>query len=154
VRYALFAQLAALLLLALAIPLAPRLQPAAGHRPEAGAAAHRAEYRTLAASPTGDGAVPAAGSLVQIHIVFAESTTEKQIRELLLRARARLVDGPSPLGTYTLEIPVAPAAPPSPPARTTEGPPDSLGIVLTYLRSRPQVRFAEPVAGSQVTGAP
>jgi hypothetical protein len=51
---------------------------------------------------------------------------------VLLPIGGRLAGGPSPLGAYTIELP--------------EGR-DPLPIVLQHLRSRPEVRFAEPVAG-------
>lgn len=145
VRIALAGQLAALLLLAAAFAFSQaRMAPPAGapqalRTPAAGAPA--ATYHTLSAPAGGDGA---AAPRPQIRVVFAEGATEKQIREVLLRARGRLVDGPSPLGTYILEIP-APAA---------GAPPDSLAIVLAYLRAQAIVRFAEPVAGSAAAQRP
>jgi hypothetical protein len=168
VRIALAGQLAALVLLSLAFAVGPA-RPLADRSSQARpGAAPAALYHTLSA-PTANAEATAARP--QIRVVFAETATEKQIREVLLRARGRLVDGPSPLGTYTLEIP-APAAPPPapPPAETgpagiagaaggaspgpnphdlsTDGAPDSLGIVLAYLRSRSIVHFAEPVAAT------
>jgi Putative zinc-finger len=163
VRWALAGQLAALILLATALAFGPaRRQPAL--------------YRTLsepspqAVSPTGTAATSATAAAPQIRVVFVEAATAKQMREVLLSTRGHLVDGPSPLGAYTLELPApAPAvatlpaggtaagtgdlapAPPAPRASPREAAPDSVGIVLAYLRSQPIVRFAEPVAG---TGAP
>ncbi|HEY6324575.1 MAG TPA: zf-HC2 domain-containing protein [Thermoanaerobaculia bacterium] len=164
VRWALAGQLAALILLATALAFGPaRRQPAL--------------YRTLsepsaqAASLAATAATSATAAAPQIRVVFVEAATAKQMREVLLSTRGHLVDGPSPLGAYTLELPVpAPAvaalpaggsrgawtgdlapAPPAPRASPREVAPDSVGIVLAYLRSQPIVRFAEPVAG---TGAP
>jgi hypothetical protein len=168
IRIALVGQLAALLLLAAALGFRPArlVEPARSAQalgtPVAGAPA--AAYHTLSASA---GDTDAAVSRPQIRVVFAEAATEKQIREVLLRARGRLVDGPSPLGTYILEIP-APAARgavdsgaqpgaagaepstlPAAHALPADGaPPDSLAIVLSYLRAQAIVRFAEPVAGT------
>jgi len=173
VRIVLAGQLAALLLLAVALAVrSPRLLPPAGptqafHLPVA--AAPPAVYHTLSAPSGGEAA---AASRPQIRVVFAETATEKQIREVLLRARGRLVDGPSPLGTYILEIPAAAAGGSAGGAAGTAGteasanparaaspygaPPDSLAIVLSYLRAQAIVRFAEPVAGASpaaVSGA-
>jgi len=157
VRLALAGQLAALLALALALPLATRLGsgPAPASQ-QAGAAAQahpvappRAIYMTQSA-----GADAATAPQPQIRVLFTEAATEKQIRRVLLQVHARLVDGPSAIGTYTLEVPAAPAggaaaatAPPARAAHPADGPSDSLGIVLGYLRSQPIVRIAEPVAG-------
>jgi hypothetical protein len=167
VRWALAGQLAAMVLLATALAFGPARRQPAG-----------AIYRTLsepsaqAASLTATAATAAAP---QIRVVFVETATAKQMREVLLSTRGRLVDGPSPLGAYTLELPApAPAAatppaggfrgagsgdlapaPPAPRASPREAAPDSVGIVLAYLRSQPIVRFAEPVAGTGAgAGAP
>lgn len=72
----------------------------------------------------------APGTLVRV--VFADGTTEKEVRDLLLSLRGQIVSGPSPLGVYTVEIPNGP---------------DPLDRVLAHLRSRPKVSFAEPVNG-------
>jgi len=80
-----------------------------------------APYRTLAAP-----AVEPAGW--RLHAVFAEQTSEKELRALLVSLGARLVDGPSPLGVYTVEVPAT-----LDPAST-----------VAVLRTRPEVRFVEP----------
>lgn len=81
-------------------------------------------YRTLSApgAPRGNEA--------RVRVVFAETATEREIREILLRVHGEIVAGPSVFGTYTVEIP-------------TEG--ETPGTLLTHLRSLPQVRFAEPM---------
>lgn len=84
-----------------------------------------AEYQTLS-DPVAASAGP------RVRVVFAEEATERQIRNLLLPIGGQLADGPSPLGVYTVELP--------------EGR-DPLPVVLKHLRSRPEVSFAEPVAG-------
>jgi hypothetical protein len=110
-------------------------------------------YHTLSA-PAAGAAVPGTPPRQQIRVVFSETATEKQIRDVLLRVRGRLIDGPSPLGTYTLEVPAAPSVPG---ARATvqgaggaepilNGTSDSLGCVLAYLHGQAVVRFAEPIA--------
>jgi anti-sigma factor RsiW len=87
-----------------------------------------AEFKTLS-----DAVAPAASAdTVQVRVVFAEGATERQIRDVLLPIGGQLAGGPSPLGVYTVELP--------------EGR-DPLPVVLQHLRSRPEVSFAEPVAG-------
>jgi hypothetical protein len=55
-------------------------------------------YKTLSApSP--------AAVLPQVRLIFSETATVKEIRDVLLRTGGRLVDGPSPIGAYTLELP-------------------------------------------------
>ena len=176
VRWALAGQLAALVLLSVALAFGParRFEPGKP-APESPASPAGAVYHTLSA-PSARAAFPAAASAAgtaapQIRVVFADAATEKQMREVLLSTRGRLVDGPSPLGAYTLELPAPPPAAAAPPAGSSrsavagdaarasaaarashaEAAPDSVGIVLAYLRSQPIVRFAEPVAG---TGTP
>ncbi|MBV8200662.1 MAG: zf-HC2 domain-containing protein [Acidobacteria bacterium] len=123
VRWALAGQLAALILLAAAVAFGParRFQPGAAGT-AALAAPHRTpEYVTLSAPAAGSSAAVAAAR-PQIRLVFAETATEKQMRDVLVRTRGRLVDGPSPAGAYTLELPAPPpvpaaAAQPDPAAR-------------------------------------
>jgi len=55
------------------------------------------EFRALSGPPA-----PAEG---QILIAFEASAPERAIRELLLSVEARVVEGPSPLGVYRLELP-------------------------------------------------
>jgi hypothetical protein len=71
-----------------------------------------------------------------IRVLFAEEASQRQIRDLLERIHARIVDGPSPVGAYIIQI--APGG-----SRQ-----DPLEVVLTYLQSQPLVRFAQPVAGA------
>lgn len=85
-----------------------------------------AEYRTLS-----DSAAPSTG-VVQLRVLFAEDANEREIRELLLGIKGEIVGGPSPLGAYTLEVPLGG---------------DPQGVLLAYLRSHPKVRFAEPLTG-------
>jgi hypothetical protein len=124
VRWAVAAQLAALLLLAAAWVWQAR------------AAEPPALYRTLsdptppAASPVAD--IAGTAGTIRLRVVFAEDATERQIREVLLGVGGQLAGGPSPLGAYTVELPAGR---------------DPLPLVLAHLRSRPEVRFAEPGIG-------
>jgi hypothetical protein len=164
VRWALAGQLAAMILLATALTFGPaRRQPAI--------------YRTLSEPSAPAASLPATGATAaapQLRVVFVDAATAKQMREVLLSTRGHLVDGPSPLGAYTLELPAPVSAAAAPPAggsrvagtgdlapvpaapRTSsrEAAPDSVGIVLAFLRSQPIVRFAEPVAGTGAAAAP
>jgi len=115
VRWVLAGQLAALLLLATGLVWTPTPPPPADP----------AEYRTLS-----DSVAVETGQ--RVRVVFAESATERQIREVLLPIGGQLAGGPSPLGVYTVELP--------------EGR-DPLPVVLQHLRSRPEVSFAEPIMG-------
>lgn len=116
-RRLLAAQLALIVLLAGA--WAWKAVPAAPDAP--------AEYRTLS-----DPAPPAPAASLRVRVVFAEDATEQQIREVLLGVGGQLAGGPSPLGAYTVEIPSGR---------------DPVPIILSFLRSRPEVRFAEPLGG-------
>jgi hypothetical protein len=80
---------AAVLMLGLAVTLAPALRPA----PAADS------YRALGAPPT---AQP--GNVV---VIFRPDTTEKAMREALKAGGARLVDGPTAADAYVLHVPAA-----------------------------------------------
>jgi anti-sigma factor RsiW len=86
-------------------------------------------FRTLS-SPT----APAARA--DVRVVFAPAASEAEIRSLLLEARAEIVGGPSPLGTYTLALAPAPAG-------------ESVAAVVALLRANPRVRLAEPIRPRQ-----
>ena len=89
-----------------------------------GALSPRAPYRTLA---EGDRRI--GQSLV--HVVFAEQISEREMRTLLGRVQGKIVDGPSAVGLYTVEVG----------ART----PDEVTSMVAILRNDPKVRLAEPV---------
>jgi len=92
-----------------------------------GPAKHRAEFHTLSdPSPTAPGEL--------IRVVFAESATEGEIRSLLELYDGEIVGGPSALGVYTIRV------------HAREGG-EPLVWVVRQLRSRPEIRFAEPVVG-------
>jgi hypothetical protein len=72
---------------------------------------------------------------MQIRVVFADDMTiqEQEMRELLTAAGGTIVQGPSLLGVYTVEV-----APP-------EGSPDRMNPILDAVRAHPKARLAEPV---------
>jgi hypothetical protein len=65
--------------------------------------------------------------------LFAESASERELRELLAGLNLRIVDGPSPLGLFTLELAAETQDPRTPAA------------VLAGLRAHDAVRFAERI---------
>lgn len=78
-------------------------------------------YRSLGAvaKPAG----PESGLVV----VFSETVSQQDVRDLLLRLHARIVDGPSPVGAYTLQVAQGDQA-----------------TALAVLRHTSSVVFAEP----------
>ncbi len=82
-------------------------------------------FRTLSAEPE---TVPSGAQ--HLRVVFADTTTERQLREILQSVEARIVDGPSPVGAYMLRI------------TDTQ----DLVSVVERLRAKPSVRLAEPLA--------
>ena len=90
-----------------------------------GVLAPRAPYHTLADGGRGQ---PAQG---QIHIVFTDDITERELRTLLGRVQGKIVDGPSTIGAYTLEVGPSTA--------------DDLTRIVAILRADPKVQLAEPV---------
>lgn len=92
------------------------------------------EYETLSS-----GAEQPAASGPRLHVVFADSATVGEIRQLLRGIDGNIVAGPTALGVYTVALPRG------------ERPEQQLASALTRLRARSQVRLAEPVAGG---GAP
>jgi hypothetical protein len=79
-------------------------------------------YRTLGTPP---GQVSAGDQIV---VVFTPSLRETEFRGILLDLHARIVDGPSPAGAYTLELA-----------------PGERRAALAKLRRHQSVVFAEPV---------
>jgi len=73
---------------------------------------------------------------VRMRVVFAEDVLFRDIRHLLVNARARIVDGPTPSGVYTLE--------------TVFAPDEVLQDVLNRWRDKALVRFVEPVSNVAV----
>jgi len=79
-------------------------------------------YHTLGAP-----AVPASERAAVV-VVFDGTRPERELRDLLLRLHARITDGPSPEGAYTLEVAAA-----------------EQQRLLAQLRQEDLVTFAEPV---------
>jgi anti-sigma factor RsiW len=85
-------------------------------------------YRTLAS-----GTDPVARDQAQIRVVFTEDVSEREMRAVLGLVDGRIIDGPSTIGAYTVQVPV--------PAAAT----DRVAPVLDVLRTQPKVRLAEPI---------
>ncbi len=92
-----------------------------------GGLSSRAPYRTLAQN----GERRVGHALIQV--VFAENVTEREMRALLARVQGKIVDGPSAVGVYTVEI--------------GANAPDQVMPMVTILRGDPRVRLAEPLTG-------
>ena len=92
------------------------------------------DYETLSG-----GTEQPAASGPRLRVVFADSATAGEIRQLLQDIDGDIVAGPTALGVYTVVLP------------SGERPEQRLASALTRLRARSQVRLAEPVAGG---GAP
>lgn len=81
---------------------------------------------TTSSGPAGD------KSSTRIAVGFADGATEQQIRQVVQAVHGKIVDGPSALGLYTVQVPIAP------------GNSQDVNIVLKTLRENQQViRFAE-----------
>lgn len=52
-------------------------------------------------------AAAVAGDRARLHVMFAEETTERELRDLLNDIGGVLVGGPTPRGVYTVELPVS-----------------------------------------------
>jgi hypothetical protein len=131
VRTLLAAQLGAIALLGVVLALlgAPSRSADAGRGSRAGGAPP--VYRTLSEAPP-----PAGAPGRQIRLVFADGATVAAIHEILAGVGGQIVAGPSPLGTYTIEVPGGRGA-------------DPLEVVLAHLRARREVSFATAVAGAE-----
>ena len=137
-RGALVAQAAVILLLVGMVAWGARRPLPAAPAPPA-APAGPVLYRTLS-----DPAARPAHS-VRLRLMFSPKSTEREIRDLLLGVHGEITAGPSPLGIYTVEVPV------ETPQGTAAG--DPAKVLLARLRSEPQVVFAEPASGAPASGA-
>jgi hypothetical protein len=112
-RWALAAQTAAIVLLTAAITWQTSVAPSF--------------YRTL--SDTGSGPEP---GRVHLQVVFADDTTEREIRTLLSSIEATIVAGPTPMAVYTVAL-----------ATDDRKAPGQAQETLALLRAHPKVRLAE-----------
>jgi hypothetical protein len=87
-----------------------------------------AQYRTLSSPPVAPGTFRP-----QIRVVFAPATTVREVADVLGTIGARIVDGPSPSGAYSLAL-----SRPRPSA-------DLVGTSIARLRADSRVVFAEPI---------
>jgi hypothetical protein len=115
VRGALTAQSALLLLFVSALALQVVMAPAG-------------LYRTLS-----DSGISAPRESRHLRVLFSDELTVQEMRQILGEIGAHVVNGPSPLGVYTVDVPSA------------TGAPDYLRPALDALRAHPKVRLAEPV---------
>lgn len=90
-------------------------------------ASEQAVFQTLS-----DAQAPVANGLPRAHIVFADDMTIAEMRVLLPSVQGRVVDGPSKLGIYTVELAIATST-------------DSVNSAIAELRNHPKVKLAEPV---------
>jgi hypothetical protein len=68
-----------------------------------------------------------------LRVIFAEQATGQEIGRLVSAIQGRIVDGPSPIGLYTVRL-----------AAGGDGGEPGLARVLARLRGSPSVLFAEP----------
>ena len=72
-------------------------------------------------------------AVMRMRLIFAEDTMEKEIRTLLLDLGGRIVNGPSPIGAYTVEVSLSSAL-------------SELNVkLLHHIRTHPKVTLAEPI---------
>ena len=88
------------------------------------------EYETLSS-----GTEQPAAKEPRLRVVFADTATAGDIRQLLRDIDGNIVAGPTALGVYTVALPAA------------DHPDRALAQALASLRARNQVKLAEPVAG-------
>jgi hypothetical protein len=67
-------------------------------------------------------------------VIFDAGISEQELRTLLTELHARIVDGPSPAGAYTLEVPQ-----------------QQQQAILAHLRAQPTIKFAEPATITRST---
>ena len=85
-------------------------------------------YRTLS-----DSSVSAPREPRHLRVLFSDELTVQEMRQILGEIGASIVNGPSPLGVYTVEV------------SSMTSSPDHLSLVLNAMRAHPKVRLAEPV---------
>lgn len=92
-------------------------------------------FRPVAPQPDyhmlGAGGVRTGGNML---VMFRPDTSEQDLRAILVRVQARLVDGPTAAGAYVVETP-----------------PERRDAALASLRSQPLILLAQPI---ETAGAP
>ena len=86
-------------------------------------------YETLSSVPAPSPTLP-----FRMRVVFAEDLTEKDLRALLTKVGGRIVDGPSPIGVYAIEVGFRGEAGQDPQS------------VVAAMRAHPSVRLVEPAS--------
>ncbi len=97
----------------LLLPVSPKTQPA---------------YVTLSTP-----GLQSSSERARLSVTFDEGTAEKAVRHVLIKLGARIVDGPTSLGRYTVELPIPPTAA----GRNSS--------VLAMLRREPHVSHVEAI---------
>lgn len=87
------------------------------------------DYRTLSST-----SAPAATTAPRVRVVFAPGTDIEQVATLLRGVGARIVDGPSPAGTFAVALQAGP------------GGAEAVAAALHRLRADARIVFAEPIA--------
>lgn len=72
-------------------------------------------------------------AVLQMRVIFAADTMEAEIRALLLDTGGRIVDGPSSIGAYAVEVPLP------------EDSAEHASKLSQTLRTHPKVTLAEPI---------
>lgn len=81
---------------------------------------------TTSSGPAGD------KSSTRIAVGFADGATAEQIRQAIVAVHGKIVDGPSALGLYTVQVPIAP-----------ENSQDINNVLKTLRENQHVIRFAE-----------
>lgn len=90
------------------------------------------DYRTLSTQKA-----PFTADSSMLRVVFDEAITEKQLRTMLTGIQATIVQGPTPMGVYTVKLASIKAQ----------------KAALTTLRNHPMVQLAEPIVTEQSTSS-
>jgi len=89
------------------------------------------------------------GPTGRVRLAFVDDAREQDLRTLLLSLRATILAGPSPLGVYLVQVPLAWLVPRLRGSPGTPTAPDPMHLLLEELRAHPAVRLAEPVTSSE-----
>lgn len=81
---------------------------------------------TTSSGPAGDKAS------IRIAVALSDGATEQEIRQAILAVHGKIIDGPSALGLYTVQVPIAP-----------EHSQEIVNVLKTLRQNQHVVRFAE-----------